>query len=259
MDWFTEWFGCGVDNYSTPETRPHLVFIHGAGMGPWMWEAQRVAFGERFHVHTPTLPGHDVATNENYTSHAGAVESIAEQIQLDTLEGDIIVLGFSVGGQVAIEFATMFADRVTRTAVMSSLVRPWRFAALYVSLAGLAAPLAKRRDFARLQATQLGLLDSDIDAYVELSAHLSAATLRNIVRTNFSFAPPAEFIRSPRPVLLVAGDREQRTLIRNLRALSENVPTGRFELVAATAHSAPFTAPDYVNGVVDEWLALDHV
>ena len=248
-----------MDNYSTPATRPHLVFVHGAGMGPWMWEAQRVAFGERFSVHTPTLPGHDVTTTEDYTTHARAAESIAEQIQLDTLEGDIVVLGFSVGGQVAIEFATMFADRVTHTAVMSSLVRPWRLAALYVSLAGLAAPLAKRRGFARLQASQLGLLESDIDAYVELSRHLSTTTLRNIVRTNFSFSPPAEFIRSPRPVLLLAGDREQRTLINNLRGLSERVPSGRFELVAGTAHSAPFTAPDYVNEVVEEWLARDRV
>jgi len=248
-----------VDNFSDAASRSHLVFIHGAGMGPWMWDAQRAAFGERFHVHTPTLPGHDLTTSEDYTTHAQAAESIAEQIQLDALEGDVVIVGFSVGGQVAIEFATKFASRVTHTAVMSSLVRPWRLAALYVSLAGLAAPLAKRRDFARLQASQIGLLDSDIDAYVELSRHLSTTTLRNIVRTNFSFSPPAEFIRSPRPVLLLAGDREQRTLINNLRTLSERVPAGRFELAAGTAHSAPFTAPDYVNGVVSDWLALDRV
>jgi pimeloyl-ACP methyl ester carboxylesterase len=220
-----------------------------------MWQAQRTAFAERFDIHTPTLPGHNVSTSDDYTSHTRAARSIAEQIHLDDLEGDIVVIGFSVGGQVAIEFATLFADRVTRTVAISSLVRPWRTAALYVSLAGLAAPLAKRRDFARLQATQLGLLDADIDAYVELSRHLSPTTLRNIVRTNFSFSPSAEFLRSPRPVLLLAGDHEQRTLITNLRALATTVPIGRFELVASTAHSAPFTAPDDVNELLDEWLA----
>jgi pimeloyl-ACP methyl ester carboxylesterase len=241
----------------------HLVFIHGAGVGPWMWRHQLIHFGEHFSVYAPTLPGHNPTSSggdptqsrsDDYTTHARAAESVAQQIRLDELEGDIVVIGFSLGGQVAIQFAAMFPDRVTHTVVVSSLVRPWRTASLYVSLATLAAPLAKRRDFARLQAAQLGLQPGDIDTYVELSRSVSRTSLRNIICTNFSFAPPAAFLASTCPVLLVAGSREQRTLITNLQALGDSLPNSEFEIVPKVAHGAPFTTPDQFNTVVHEWL-----
>ena len=219
-----------------------------------MWRSQRAFFDERFRVHTPTLPGHNPLTSDNYTTHARSAQSIAEQIDLPRLEGNIVVIGFSVGGQVAIEFAEMFPDRVTAVAVVSSLVRPWRSAALYVWLAGLAAPLAKRREFSRLQASQLGLPDDDLDAYIELSTSLSPTTVRSIMRTNFAFTPPAGFTQSGRPVLLIAGATEQRTLITNLQALGATLPTARAHVIDGAGHNAPFVFAADFNRLVDDWL-----
>lgn len=233
----------------------HLVFIHGGGIGPWMWRQQVEHFGHGVTVHTPTLPGHDHASNSVYTVHADAARSIAKQISLDTLGGKVTVIGFSVGGQVAIEFASMFLEQVAGTVVVSSLVRPWRAASLLAQTSAAAAPLARSRRFARAQAKQLYIPDEDFDAYFALSSRMSKASLTNMMRANFSFSPPERFLSSAKPVLLVAGSEEPRSLVSGLAELEARLPAARFESIDGVGHGAPIARPDQFNQVLGSWLA----
>jgi pimeloyl-ACP methyl ester carboxylesterase len=239
----------------TDRPLPQLIFIHGGGVGPWMWRQQREHFAERFTVHTPTLPGHDPSTSDEYTSHADAARSIAEQIDLDALGEDVTVVGFSVGGQVAIEFASLYASQVTRTAVVSSILKPWRSASFIAWVSAASAPLAKNRSFARAQAKQLYVPEEDFDAYFALSASTSKRTLDNVMRANFTFNPPESFLIDERPVLLVAGSQEQSALIRDLTELGDRLPDARFELIDGVGHGAPLARPAEFNAVLDSWLA----
>ena len=239
-----------------PEPSPrHLIFIHGAGVGPWMWRRQTEHFGGRFRVHTPTLPGHELHSRDAYTTHADAARSIADQVGLPELEGEVTVIGFSLGGQVAIELASTFPGIVDRTVIVSSLVRPWRAAALWVRLARLAMPLAQNERFARAQATALHLPDEDFDAYFALSSSISKQTFGAVLSGNFTFAPPAAFLRSTRPVLLIAGSTEQRTLIRNLERLGDSLPVAEFTLIDGVGHGAPLATAQIFNDRVEAWLA----
>jgi pimeloyl-ACP methyl ester carboxylesterase len=239
--------------------RPHLIFIHGAGIGAWMWDKQREFLGGDFEVHTPTLPGHGtfdgaIPDDAEFVSHERAAQSVARQVGLDSLEGDVTVVGFSLGGQTAITLATMFPDAVTRTVVVSSLLRPWRLAGLYVRAAIAAAPLAKSETFARAQAKQLYLADEHFDAYFALSSAMSKRTLGAILRTNFSFAPTATFVTSDRQVLIIAGAQEQRRLRDDSARLAQKLPNGTFALVDDVAHGASLARPDYFNQLLLEWI-----
>ncbi len=220
-----------------------------------MWRQQRQHFAERFTIHTPTLPGHDPSTSDEYTSHAGAARSIAEQIDLDALGNDVTVVGFSVGGQIAIEFASLYAAQVTRVAVVSSLLKPWRSASLIAWMSAASAPMARNRSFARAQAKQLYVPEEDFDAYFALSSAMSKRSLGNMMRANFSFSVPESFLTAQLPVLVVAGAQEQNALIRDLTDLSRQLPDACFERIDDVGHGAPIAKPAEFNAVLDSWLA----
>jgi len=232
----------------------HLIFIHGGGVGPWMWDRQRQYFSTDFTVHTPTLPGHDPASRTRYFSHSHAAAAIAAQIGIRELTGEVTVVGFSAGGQVAIELATLFPGHINRTVVVSSLVSPWRSAPLLAHVAGLAAPLAQIRGFARAQARQLVIPDAHLDAYLLLSRSLARQSLVNLMRANFAFHLPADFVDSPHPVLLVAGTAEQKRLINDLHRLSARLHRGSFSMINGVAHGAPLAAASQFNSVLANWL-----
>jgi pimeloyl-ACP methyl ester carboxylesterase len=233
----------------------HLVFVHGGGVGPWMWRGQRAHFEDKYRIHTPVLPGHDPEDRSGYTSHAEAAQSIAEQIGLAHISGEITVIGFSLGGQVAIVFADMFPEKVARTAVISSLVTPWRTARVLSSIAGLAAPLSRLETFARRQARELYIGADDFDEYFVLTSRMKRSTLVEMMRANLSFFPPRSFMDDERAALFVAGSEEQRSLIAGLRHLSEALPGGRFDQINGVGHGAPMAKADELNRVLERWLA----
>lgn len=205
-----------MNNSPAQATEGHLIFVHGGGIGPWMWRAQKEFLEGRFHIHALVLPGHSPDGSGQYTTHADAARSIAEQTNLDTLQGDVRVIGFSVGGQVAMELAAAHPHRVAGTVVVSSVVQPWRLAASVAALSAAAVPLARLRSFARAQARQLYVGEHDFEAYFELSRAMDRESLRNLMHANFSFRVPAAFTDSTHPVLLLAGAKEQKTTIANL-------------------------------------------
>lgn len=243
-----------MNNSPAQAPEGHLVFVHGGGVGPWMWRAQKEFLEGRFHIHTPVLPGHSPTGSGRYTTHADAALHVAEQINLDALQGDVRVIGFSVGGQVAMELAAAHPDRVAGTVIVSSVVQSWRHAASLAALAAAAAPLARLRSFARAQAKQLYVGEHDFEAYFELSRAMHRESLRNLMHANFSFRVPAAFTRSTHPALLLAGENEQKAMITNLERMARELPNGRFESVAGVAHGIPMAAAAEFNELLSSWL-----
>lgn len=238
-----------------PVQGPHIVFVHGGGVGPWIWRAQREYFGDTHRVHAVSLPGHDPHQRGTYTTHRQAAHSIAQRIGLGELEGEVSVVGFSAGGQVAVELAAAFAQQVTRTVVVSSLVRPWPLASGLATVSGWAAPLARHKSFARVQARQLGIPAEDFPAYFALSQVMSKQSLTGLMHANFSFRPPMEWVDSPRPVLLVAGSREPRKLLQDMEQLGGRLHDSRLEVLTGAGHGIPLTHPQWLNDLLASWLS----
>jgi len=233
----------------------HLVFVHGGGVGPWMWRRQREHFGGRYGVHTPTLPGHEPGNPTVYRSHAEAARAIAGEIGLEGLGGSVTVVGFSVGGQVALELARANPAHVSRTVVVSSLLSPWRGARLVARVSSAAAPLARVERFARLQARGLSLHGDELEEYLAVSRSMTASSLENLLYANFSFKMPAEVVRPARPLLFVAGSRERRTLIAGMERASALLPNSRLALIDGAGHDAPFAQPERFNQALESWMA----
>ncbi|PWB98150.1 alpha/beta fold hydrolase [Salinibacterium hongtaonis] len=236
------------------EARRHLVLIHGGGVGPWMWRKQVEHFAGDFVVHTPTLPGHDPRASRDFTTNRDAAQSVADQVDLSSLQGDVAVVGFSIGGQVAIELAQLFPDRVDRLGVVSSLVAPMAGSSVLAIMSSWATPLASNERFARAQAKQLYIGDDDFDDYFAVSQALTHLTMMAMLTANFSFRPGDTLFSSPLPTLTFAGSREQKSLVRGMQHLAERMPAGSFELVEGVGHGIPLARPDAFNARLGEWL-----
>jgi pimeloyl-ACP methyl ester carboxylesterase len=107
-----------------------LVLIHGLGCSGADWAFQVAALEMRFRVIVPDLPGcgHSPPPRGEYTIDgiAGALWSLLDHLQVSRPN----IIGFSLGGAVALEMAALRPDSVPRLGLINSLAtyRPnhWR-------------------------------------------------------------------------------------------------------------------------------------
>ena len=92
-----------------------VVLVHGARTSATMWRAQVVALASlephvagRREVLAVDLPGHGVRRGERFTLD-GAVEVVRDAV--DSLGGRAMMVGLSLGGYVALEFAAREPSR----------------------------------------------------------------------------------------------------------------------------------------------------
>ena len=97
-----------------------LMFLHGLGSTKKDWEAQVPFFAENYRVITPDLRGHGNSTKpEKDYGVAFMVEDIKQLLeQLQVKKASLI--GFSMGGAVAFQFAYDYPDHLDKLIIVNS-------------------------------------------------------------------------------------------------------------------------------------------
>jgi pimeloyl-ACP methyl ester carboxylesterase len=90
--------------------------------------------------------------------------------------------------------------------------------------------------------------------YYALSRSISARTVRNLIYANFSFTVPAPVRASSRPVLLMAGDREDARLLRGMESLHSKFPNSTLRIHHGSGHGLPLAQPALFNDCLHQWL-----
>jgi 3-oxoadipate enol-lactonase len=109
-----------------------LLLIHGLGCSGADWAFQVAALEHRFRIIIPDLPGsgHSLPPRSEYTiaGFAGALWKLMDHLKIDRPN----IVGFSLGGAVALEMATLRPTCVPRLGLINSLatyqprdVRKW--------------------------------------------------------------------------------------------------------------------------------------
>ena len=219
-----------------------------------MWAEQNASFARDFTVLTPCLPGHHPQGDGTFSTHAGAADAVAHEVGLLERARPVTVIGFSLGGQIAIQLAASYPEHVERLVVVSSLLSPWRGAAALSLLAAASAPLCRNRRFASAQAAQLGIPLTRFEDYYVLSRSISAGTLKRLIHANFSFVVPPEALGSSRPAILMAGDKEDTRLLRGLEDHQAKFRNCTLQVHQGVGHGMPFTHPGLFNSSLHQWL-----
>ena len=111
---------------ATPTGEPlgSLILLHGwIGTSSWMFRHVLPELGRRYHVVAPDLPGFgrsqtltEVPSIEGYREF---VRQLADELGIDRFH----LVGVSVGGTVALDFAHRYPERITKLVVQGPVYR----------------------------------------------------------------------------------------------------------------------------------------
>ena len=259
-----------------------LLLIHGWGMhgGVWADVAQKLAAD--FRVHSVDLPGHGFSGKGEEGRGKGqsagpqspfalppspfTLDSIVSELSAQFRE-PVNLLGWSLGGQVALHWARREPEKVQRLVLVASTPcfaerNDWLFGVASEVLAKFAAELeqdhaATLRRFIALQLRGsenerelLGLLRERLFSRGEPDMGALRGGL-DILRDADLRAGLPEIAR---PTLLIAGERDRLTPPGASRYMAQVMPSARLVEVKGAAHAPFLSHPEIVVAAINEFL-----
>lgn len=214
-----------------------------------MWRPVLEHLGEGFACIVPDLPGHGRSADQGYVSHEATVSELAALIR-ESAPGGAIVVGFSLGAQLAVLLAAEHPSLVSGVLVVSGEAKPAPLQSLTLALLKWTAPLARQEWFARLQATQLAVPGPLVDAYVRGSREMESGTLLASVAENIRFTLPDAWASFAGSASVLVGEKERALMRDSARLIHEANSGSTLLVVPASAHDIPFTAPDLLADTI---------
>lgn len=238
---------------------PLLVFIHGGGVGGWMWDKQIEYFNE-YHCLVPTLQGHGSRSKEiAFSIHENALE-IIQLIEQKKGEKDVHIIGFSIGAQICLEIVSLAPNLIKTAVINSAVVIPMKYMIPFISpTIKMTFPLVKNKSFAKAQAKQLYMDGEHFKIYYEESLKMNAEALINVLKENMAYSLPDNFSKSTARVLVTAGEKELGLVKKSVRKIAEGNEHFESFFVPDIGHGFPVAKPDLFNQVLEEWIMHQQV
>lgn len=103
-------FSAAIKTYGDV-SRPPIVFLHGIRLGGKIWEPHARALSDEFFIVTPDLPGHGAL--ERLPFDAQTLDAFLAYICDNIVSRPPLFVGYSLGGYVAMRYATDLPDRTS--------------------------------------------------------------------------------------------------------------------------------------------------
>ncbi len=229
---------------------PGLVLLHGFGMGHRMWQPQLEAFGSRFHVLAPDLPGLAQSIAAGPFSIARAAAAIGALI--DEHHGrPAHVCGLSLGAMVGLALAIGYPTTVESLVVSGAQVRPHRLlVAMQIAVMHLVP--AGRLVSSMAPSIPAGRPETADAARADL-VYTGKRRLLDAIRVagSVDLRPALPLIE--RPTLVLCGTRDRFNL-GAARSIAASVPNSTLKIVSGVGHVWNLEAPERFNETLDGFL-----
>lgn len=236
------------------ETRgrgPDLVLLHGWGLNLRVWDGLTRELAKSFRVIAVDLPGHG-RSPWNPKARTPAEQAWQVHAALTSRSDRYSLLGWSMGGQIAIDLAAAMPGSVDRLVLVATTPRfaaseDWPYGMPAASLEKLATQLRtnyKRTvsEFLELQvrgsaASDKVLTELHSSLFSHGEAHPKALVAGLNTLKSSDLRSMLSLVRAP--TLVIAGQYDRVTLPTASRALAEALPDARYVEFRRAAH-APF-------------------
>lgn len=233
--------------------RRDLVLLHGWGMNLRVWDPLAAALERHFRLIAIDLPGHGRSTWDPW-ANTPAAQAFRIHETLAPLTNRYHLLGWSLGGQFALDFAAAMPAGIERLVLVSTTPRflaapGWRFGLKRTALARLVTAV-----HADPKAAVLAFLRQQVRGLAPRTAARACATLESALAVNgapseealqWGLARLAEAdLRSAlalvkKPTLVLAGQLDRITPAAASRALARALPRATFHQLRGAGH-VPF-------------------
>jgi len=256
------------ESYGSPSAKT-IVFLHGGGIGGWMWREQVKVFQADYHCLVPDLPEQGKNTDsatEPYTTE-GAADLIGELILNQAYGGKAHVVGISEGAQVVVALISRHPEVVDHAMVSSAILRPMWLNKISGGMVSwmyrwFMAPFKNSDWWIRLNMR--GQIGSNEDFFPDFKASfqgMTEASMVHMMERAMSFRMPAGMEKVNVPTLIVCGKHEYKEMRESVRDLVSVFPTARGAFVSlgrgstlAKEHSWAMTAPEFFNATLKAWI-----
>jgi pimeloyl-ACP methyl ester carboxylesterase len=242
-----------------------VVFLHAGVADLKMWEPQVKPFAAEFDVIRPDQRGFgDSELPPKPWSPVADLDSLIEQLSL----GPAHVVGCSMGGALAIDFALAHRARISKLVLVSSAIGGFAFRPEHAHLFAEAATARQAGDLEALNEAMLHLfLDGPERPHGYVAQPLRDLFLEmnaRAIRSDFVSAPPEQDALAVRrlheisaPTLVVVGDMDVPTVLEAADLLMNSIPDVRKAVIHDAAHLPNFEHPEEFNRVVLGFLRAD--
>jgi 3-oxoadipate enol-lactonase len=231
-----------------------LVFMHSLGTDMRLWDTVIPAFTNHFRVICFDLPGHGLSDEGSASNLTGDLLTLLDYLHISAG----VLIGISVSGLVAMDFATAYPERVRAIVLCDTIPKistsqMWNERIEAVHHEGL-YPLMNTilsvwfaADFAAQQPT----------AYRGYANMLTRTTAEGYIALCEVLRDTDLWIKLDKIIaktLVVCGEHDTSTPPEVARKLAEALPDGRYAEISGAAHLPPIEQPDATAAAIAAFL-----
>jgi pimeloyl-ACP methyl ester carboxylesterase len=238
---------------SGPADAPTIVFLHGGGIGGWMWGPVVERLSD-YHCLVPDLPEHGRSLEEKPFTFERAAAAVADLIRTQAHNRFAAVVGLSLGAQTAAQLLATAPGLVERAIISGTLARPAPGASLLSGMMRLYGPFKNMSALIRANMRNYDVPDAFYEPFAEDTRLLTGEAFAHIISANLSFKPPAALSAAACPVLVLVGAKEPGMMKASARDLVNLIPGAAGRMVAGVGHNWLLAAPDLCSQVIRAWI-----
>jgi pimeloyl-ACP methyl ester carboxylesterase len=250
--------------YEISGSGPHLVLIEGLGVATWLWEKQVPDFAK--HFTTVVYDNRGVGQTDkprgpySISMMADDLAALMEALNISKAH----ILGVSMGGFIAQDFALRYPEKVDRLVLVSTSAGgpdhvPMSQEALAMFFYNEGSPRNIIRKKLALAYTEKFMLSKEFEHLIDLrleNPQPQHAYMAQIAAgTNFNLSDKVQNIQAP--CLIAAATNDLLVPIANAYNLVKKIPNSTLQIYESVGHQFFVEIPEQFNKDVIEFLKRD--